>query len=101
MALKRTLCHGAALIVFASGHPALGADRPVPAAVPASVVAPSAPNDVWTGFYLGAHLGFAAGRSGWSATQPSGAPNLSGSLDFTRAFDLFTGTGSYLGGVQA
>jgi hypothetical protein len=46
-------------------------------------------------------LGFAAGRSGWSATQPSGAPNLTGSLDFTRAFDLFTGAGSYLGGVQA
>jgi high affinity Mn2+ porin len=101
MALKRTLCHGLALIVFAGGHPAHSADLPVPASVPAPVVAPGAPNDAWTGLYLGAHLGFATGRSGWSATQPSGAPNLSGSLDFTRAFDLFTGTGSYLGGVQA
>jgi high affinity Mn2+ porin len=101
MALTRTLCHGVALIVFVGGHPAHGADRPLPASVGVPVVAPIAPNDSWTGFYLGAHLGFAAGRSGSSATQPTGAPNLTGSLDFTRAFDLFTGAGSYLGGVQA
>src|SRR5580704_2385876 len=101
MALTRTLCHGFTLIVFVGGHPAHGADRPLPASVGAPVVAPIAPNDSWTGFYLGAHLGFAAGRSGSSATQPTGAPNLTGSLDFTRAFDLFTGAGSYLGGVQA
>jgi high affinity Mn2+ porin len=95
--VRKSLCHSLALIAFASGYPAHGADRPVPASVFAPVVA----SDEWTGLYVGAHMGFATGRSGWSATQPSGAPNLSGSLDFTRAFDLFTGAGSYLGGLQA
>jgi high affinity Mn2+ porin len=55
----------------------------------------------WTGLYVGGHLGYAMARSDWSATQPGGASDLSGSLDFFRAFDLFKGTGSYLGGFQA
>jgi high affinity Mn2+ porin len=95
MALRTKLGHSLALIVFASG--AHGADLPVPASVPAPAVA----NDAWPGLYAGVHMGFATGRSGWSATQPPGAPNVTGSLDFTRAFDAFTGAGSYLGGFQA
>jgi len=56
----------------------------------------------WTGFYIGGHIGYAAARSDWSATQPSTVtPDLTGSLDFFRAFDFFKGTGSYLGGLQA
>src|SRR5579864_1957242 len=100
--MKKSLCHGLAMVALASGQPACGADLPVPASAPAPPVAtPSAQNDAWTGVYLGAHMGFATGRSGWSATQLSGTPNLGGSLDFARAFDTFAGTGSYLGGVQA
>jgi high affinity Mn2+ porin len=55
----------------------------------------------WTGLYVGAHVGYAAGRSAWSASQPAGAPNLSGSLDLFRTFNAFDGSGSQLGGLHA
>lgn len=55
----------------------------------------------WTGFYAGVHSGYAAGSSRWSATQAGAAPPLSGSLDMFNAFNAFTGTGSYLHGLQA
>ncbi len=55
----------------------------------------------WTGFYVGAHFGYAAGSSRWSATQAgAAAPSLSGSLDLFNAFDAFQGTGSFLHGLQ-
>ena len=57
--------------------------------------------DPWTGFYLGGNLGYATAHSDWSATQPGGAPNLTGSLDLFRAFDAFDGAGSQFGGLQA
>jgi high affinity Mn2+ porin len=57
--------------------------------------------DPWTGFYLGGNLGSATAHSNWSATQPGGTPNLSGSLDLFRAFDAFDGAGSQFGGLQA
>jgi high affinity Mn2+ porin len=57
--------------------------------------------DISTGFYFGAHLGYAAGASDWSATQPGGAPPLAGSLDFFQTFDAFSQAGSYFGGLQA
>ena len=45
------------------------------------------------------------GKSGpgskWSATQPGGAPTLSGSLDLFRAYDGFTGAGSQFAGLTA
>ena len=53
----------------------------------------------WTGYYLGAHLGYALGGSNWSAMQ-AGAPGLSGSLDFSNAYNFSTGNGSYLLGFQ-
>ncbi len=49
----------------------------------------------WTGFYLGAHLGYALGSSNYTAT-----PGLSGSLDFSNAYNFSTGNGSYLLGLQ-
>jgi high affinity Mn2+ porin len=57
--------------------------------------------DDWTGFYVGAHLGYASAHSDWSATQPGNAANLSGSLNFFRAFDPFDGAGSHFGGFEA
>ena len=53
----------------------------------------------WTGYYLGAHLGYALGGSNGSAAQAA-APGLSGSLDFSNAYNFATGNGSYLIGLQ-
>jgi high affinity Mn2+ porin len=49
----------------------------------------------WTGLYVGAHLGYAGGRSNWSAS-----PDLASSLDLFQSSDIFTGSGSYFGGLQ-
>ena len=49
----------------------------------------------WTGLYVGAHLGYAGGRSNWSAP-----PDLASSLDLFQSSDIFTGSGSYFGGLQ-
>ena len=56
----------------------------------------------WTGAYIGAHLGYAAGSSRWSATEAGAiSPNFTGSLDFYKGFNFSKGTGSYFGGFQA
>src|SRR5499433_849743 len=56
----------------------------------------------WTGAYIGAHLGYAAGSSRWSATEAGSAgPNFTGSLDFYKGFNFSKGTGSYFAGFQA
>src|SRR5258708_4850192 len=49
----------------------------------------------WTGLYVGAHLGYAGGRSNWSTP-----PDLASSLDLFQSSDIFTGSGSYFGGLQ-
>src|SRR6266496_688517 len=65
------------------------------------VKAPSMrPGDNWTGFYSGAHFGYAGGRSDWTANGTGAAvPPMSGSLDFFDGFDPFKGTGSYFVGL--
>jgi len=58
---------------------------------------PAAPSEYdWTGFYLGGHLGYAWGSSNWAT-----APGVAGSLDLFQGFDVFKGTGSFFGGLQA
>jgi high affinity Mn2+ porin len=86
---------GIGLIVLAGG--ARAADLSV--ALPTKAPPPALAYD-WTGYYLGAHVGYALGGSNWSATQ-AGAPSLSGSLDFSNAYNFSTGAGSYLLGFQA
>ncbi len=56
----------------------------------------------WSGFYFGAHAGYAGGSSNWTA-MPTGAagPTQSGAFDVFRSFDAFAATGSYFAGVQA
>ena len=53
-----------------------------------------------SGFYLGGHIGMASGGSAFTATQPGGAPGLTGTVDLFRPFDFFTGEGSNIGGFQ-
>src|ERR1700730_8713672 len=49
----------------------------------------------WTGIYVGTHVGYATGSSGWSATQLGpAAPSLTGTLD------LFSRAGGLLGGFE-
>ena len=69
------------------------------AEVPMAVKSPWQPPVVqaynWTGLYVGGHLGYAGGRSNWSTR-----PDLSSSLDLFQPPDIFTGAGSYFGGLQ-
>jgi high affinity Mn2+ porin len=90
---------GAALAsAFGTSPQAADSIGQMPLKAPPSVATPYD----WTGFYIGAHLGYATGYSKWSATEAGAAvPNLAGSLDFFHAFDGFKGSGSYLGGLQA
>lgn len=56
----------------------------------------------WTGFYVGGHFGYAAGDTGWAATEAGAAvPSLNGSFDLFKSYDPFKGTGSYFVGLQA
>src|SRR5580704_8716499 len=86
---------GIGLIVLAGGARAADLADILPTKAPPPALAYD-----WTGFYLGAHLGYALGGSNWSATQ-AGAPSSSGSLDFSNAYNFSTGEGSYLLGLQA
>jgi high affinity Mn2+ porin len=54
----------------------------------------------WSGFYFGGHIGFATAGSGFTATQPGSAPNLTGTLDPFRPYDFFKGEGSNFAGFQ-
>jgi high affinity Mn2+ porin len=63
---------------------------------------PSQPAYDWTGFYVGGHVGYAAGGSDWSAASTGAvAPPLAGSLDLYNSYNAFKGTGSYFEGFQA
>ncbi|MBU6463748.1 MAG: carbohydrate porin [Bradyrhizobium sp.] len=66
--------------------------------------APAAADTVfnWTGFYIGGHFGYAAGRANWLATDVgAAAPVVSESFDLFNEYDAFKGTGSYFAGLQA
>ena len=82
----------AAALLVAGGAGAADLPMRKPAAAPAYD---------WSGFYVGGHAGFATAGSDFTATQPGGAANLTGTLDLFRRFDLFTGEGSNFGGFQA
>jgi high affinity Mn2+ porin len=88
--MRRLVFLGVALAMLMQGA---RASEPSPS-LPTKAPPPKISYD-WTGFYAGAHLGYAGGSSNWSA------PPLSGSLDFYNSYDVFKGTGSYFAGLQA
>jgi len=95
--MRGLLVAAVGLIALAGG--AKAADRS--ASMPTKAPPASAAAYDWTGFYVGAHFGYAGGSSRWSAAQAGAvASSLSGSLDLFQPFDGFAGTGSYFGGLQ-
>jgi len=78
---------------------AAGAAGLDPLALPAKARPAPPPQFDWSGFYGGAHFGYAAGRSDWAATGAAG-PSVFGTSNFFQAYDTFKGTGSYFGGLQ-
>jgi high affinity Mn2+ porin len=97
--MRKSVLVSAVLVAWGPAAPALAAD----AVARMPLKAPSSPlSDDWTGFYVGAHGGYATGYSKWSGTEAgTAAPTLSGSLNFFHAYDAFKGTGSYALGLQA
>ncbi|MDE2603349.1 MAG: outer membrane beta-barrel protein, partial [Bradyrhizobium sp.] len=87
---------GVGLVMLTLANAAGAADLPL--------TAPAVPDAVfnWTGFYVGGHFGYAAGRADWSATDVGTAGRASsGSFDLFNAYDASKGTGSYFAGLQA
>lgn len=87
---------GFGLGMLTLANPAGAADLPLKApATDAAVFS-------WTGFYLGAHFGYATGNANWTATDAGAAnPAVGGSFDLFNSYDAFKGTGSYFFGAQA
>jgi high affinity Mn2+ porin len=86
-----------ALIAVASAERAKADDNPR-AKAPASASPGPAYN--WNGFYAGGQLGYAWGRSNWTASSPE-APNISGSFGLGQPVDIFSESGSFFAGLQA
>ena len=78
---------------FLAAAPAMAAEVPMPVKAPWQVPVVQAYD--WTGLYVGGHSGYAGGRSNWSSP-----PDLSSSLGLFQSSDIFTGSGSYFGGLQ-
>ena len=78
---------------FLAAAPAMAAEVSMPGK--ASWQPPVAQAYDWTGLYVGAHLGYSGGRSNWSTP-----PDLASSLSLFQSSDIFTGAGSYFGGLQ-
>jgi high affinity Mn2+ porin len=89
---------GAALMTAVLANSARTADLPIPMLAKTPAAAAAAYD--WSGFYVGAHAGYASGHSNWSTTQPGGQDST-GSLDFFHTFDAFDGSGSHFGGLHA
>ena len=89
--MRVVLVAGVALIALAGGAEA--AD--LSAALPTKAPPPTAQTAYdWTGFYLGAHAGYAWGSSNWAT------PGAAGSLDLYQGFNAFKYTGSTFEGLQ-
>ena len=95
--MVRVCCVMGCLAGLAADGSVKAADLPTPP-FPRTAAAQS-PGFDWSGWYVGGHVGYAAGRSDWSANPPGGAP-VAGTTELTNGFNLFKGNGSYFGGLQ-
>ncbi|MGA8414306.1 MAG: hypothetical protein WB756_21350, partial [Xanthobacteraceae bacterium] len=95
--VRALLLGGVALFALGCSEPVRCAELTVPGS------GASNPNAYdWSGFYLGGHMGYAWGRSNFTATSTGpAAPPFAGSLDFSPPPSGWTGTGSYFAGLQA
>jgi high affinity Mn2+ porin len=91
-AMRGLLVAGIGLVAFVKGAVAADLSASLPMKAPPAQ-APAVYD--WTGFYAGAHVGYAWGGSAWTAL-----PGPSGSLDLFQSFDAFKGSGSYFEGFQ-
>ena len=87
----------ACLATVTCGH---AADMPVAGAMP--LKAPPLPQAYdWSGFYVGGHMGYAAGNSDWTANPAqAGLPPTAGTLNVFLPLNSFFESGSFLAGVQ-
>jgi high affinity Mn2+ porin len=98
--MRRFVLVGVSLIALASQCAAADLSAVLPTKAPPPPSAPAAYD--WSGFYVGVHVGYAAGSSNWSATQTGvAAPVVTGSLSMLNSYDMFRDTGSDLAGFQA
>jgi high affinity Mn2+ porin len=92
---------GAALVALASSDAARCAEPTTPVPRASQTAAPNPDAFDWSGFYLGGQVGYAFGRSNFTATSTGpAAPPFNGSLDFYRPINPWFGNGSYFGGLQ-
>jgi high affinity Mn2+ porin len=78
----------------------LAADIAIVNPMPLKAPPPSQPYD-WSGLYVGGHIGYAGGRSNWTASpNQAGLPASSGSRDLFLPPDSFTEAGSFFEGLQ-
>jgi high affinity Mn2+ porin len=85
---------GASVAILLTGGAAAAADL----AYKAPPEPPSAAYD-WTGFYLGAHTGYAWGNSNWTASS-GGSVIDNGSLNLSQGYDANNQGGSWFNGLQ-
>ena len=90
--MVRACCVVTCLVGVAADSVVRAADLPRPTIV-------QSPQFDWSGWYVGGHVGYAAGGSDWSSSQPGGVVSV-GRTDLTHGFDLFKGTGSFFSGLQ-
>lgn len=90
MLLNKSLVVAASLLTSVSLSAALAADLPQSTPAPAPVVE-APPVFTWTGFYVGAHAGYAWGSNSLTNTSPPGPPTRTVSIK----------PDGFMGGVQA
>src|SRR5262245_16899002 len=88
-----TLARVTCAVAVLGAAPAIGADMPMVVKAPWQF--PAVRSYDWTGLYVGGHVGYSGGFSSWSAP-----PALSSSFGLFQSLDIFSGAGSYLGGLQ-
>jgi high affinity Mn2+ porin len=84
-----------ALALLATGAGAADLPATLPAKAP-----PAATDYDWTGFYVGGHVGLAAGQSDWTLNPLGGGAPVAGSFGLYQSPNAFKESGSWFEGVQ-